>query len=134
MNAGSRNACEEIIRNSRQRPTHPLFALSARDIVERTQFAMGFTQPRRIAARTIAERVAGRVRAHPHTHDVNFDWGDRVLALHANSYLWDAVWGYESERWEHLLIVTLSSLRRKLGRYGQMIRTIYGVGYALREN
>ena len=32
--------------------------------------------------KAIAERVAGRVRANTHTHDVNFDWGDRVLALH----------------------------------------------------
>jgi multidrug efflux pump len=29
----------------------------------------------------IAERVAGRMRANPHTLDVNLDWGDRVLAL-----------------------------------------------------
>ena len=29
----------------------------------------------------IAERVAERVRVSPHTHDVNFDWGERVLAL-----------------------------------------------------
>ncbi|MBE0614243.1 MAG: efflux RND transporter permease subunit [Burkholderiales bacterium] len=32
--------------------------------------------------KTIAERVAERVRANAHTHDVNFDWGERVLALH----------------------------------------------------
>jgi multidrug efflux pump len=31
--------------------------------------------------KAIAERVAERVLANPHTHDVNFDWGDRVLAL-----------------------------------------------------
>ena len=29
----------------------------------------------------IAERVAERVRANPYTHDINFDWGERVLAL-----------------------------------------------------
>jgi multidrug efflux pump len=28
-----------------------------------------------------ADRVAGRVRAHPATHDVNVDWGDKVLAM-----------------------------------------------------
>lgn len=27
----------------------------------------------------------------------------------------------------------VESLRRKLGRYGEMLRTVYGVGYALRE-
>jgi multidrug efflux pump subunit AcrB len=31
--------------------------------------------------KAIAERVAERMLANPHTHDVNFDWGDRVLAL-----------------------------------------------------
>jgi multidrug efflux pump len=34
--------------------------------------------------KAIAERVAERVRANPHTHDVNFDWGERVLALHVD--------------------------------------------------
>ena len=34
--------------------------------------------------KAIAERVAERLRANPHTHDVNFDWGDRVLALHVD--------------------------------------------------
>jgi len=31
----------------------------------------------------LAELVAGKVRANPSTLDVNFDWGDRVLALRA---------------------------------------------------
>lgn len=31
--------------------------------------------------KSIAERVAGKVRANPSTADVNVDWGDRVLAL-----------------------------------------------------
>jgi multidrug efflux pump len=31
--------------------------------------------------KALAERVAGRMRAHPHTVDVNLNWGDRVLAL-----------------------------------------------------
>ena len=34
--------------------------------------------------KTIAARVAERVLANPHTHDINFDWGDRVLALHVD--------------------------------------------------
>jgi len=33
------------------------------------------------ALKAIAERVAERVRANPHTLDVNLDWGDRVLAM-----------------------------------------------------
>ena len=31
--------------------------------------------------KAIAERVVDRAVANPHTHDVNVDWGDRVLAL-----------------------------------------------------
>ncbi|MBI5208576.1 MAG: response regulator transcription factor, partial [Elusimicrobia bacterium] len=31
------------------------------------------------------------------------------------SFLWDAVWGYEHDAWQHILMVTLSSLRKKLG-------------------
>lgn len=50
--------------------------------------------------------------------------------LHANGFLWDALWGYESERWEHLLIVTLSSLRRKLGpEWGGRLKCHKGRGY-----
>ncbi len=33
--------------------------------------------------KAIAERVAERVRANPHVREVNFDWGERVLALRA---------------------------------------------------
>lgn len=54
----------------------------------------------------------------------------RTDILHSNAYLWDAVWGYESERWEHLLIVTLSSLRRKLGpEWGSRLKCHKGRGY-----
>ncbi|MGA8006818.1 MAG: efflux RND transporter permease subunit [Burkholderiales bacterium] len=31
--------------------------------------------------KTIADRVAARVRANPYTRDVNVDWGDKVLAM-----------------------------------------------------
>jgi multidrug efflux pump len=34
--------------------------------------------------KAVAERVAERVRANPHTRDVNLDWGDKVLALRAD--------------------------------------------------
>jgi two-component system phosphate regulon response regulator PhoB len=51
--------------------------------------------------------------------------------LHTHAYLWDALWGYESDRWEHLLIVTVSSLRRKLGdEWGSRIKSHKGKGYA----
>jgi two-component system phosphate regulon response regulator PhoB len=51
--------------------------------------------------------------------------------LHTHAFLWDAVWGYESERWEHLLVVAISSLRRKLGPdWGERLRSHKGKGYS----
>ena len=51
--------------------------------------------------------------------------------LHSQFYLWDAVWGYEADGWERTLIVTLSSMRRKLGpKYGAHLKTHAGRGYA----
>ena len=43
------------------------------------QFRVVGEDPAQLKA--IAERVAGKLRANPHTMDVNTDWGDRVLAL-----------------------------------------------------
>ncbi|MEW6687814.1 MAG: efflux RND transporter permease subunit, partial [Pseudomonadota bacterium] len=43
------------------------------------QFRVSGDDPAKLKA--IAERVAGRMRANPHTVDTNLDWGDRVLAL-----------------------------------------------------
>lgn len=54
----------------------------------------------------------------------------RPNILHAHTYLWDALWGYESDRWEHLLVVTLSTLRRKLGtKWGPRLKAHKGKGY-----
>lgn len=50
--------------------------------------------------------------------------------LHTRDYLWEALWGYESERWEHLLVVTLTSMRRKLGgKWGGRLTCHKGKGY-----
>lgn len=55
----------------------------------------------------------------------------RAQMLHARRYLWDTVWGYESDGWEHVLDATISSLRRKLGpRWGGLIRAHRGQGYS----
>lgn len=55
----------------------------------------------------------------------------RPNILHTHSYLWEALWGYESERWEHVLSVTMSSLRRKLGaEWGARLKCHKGRGYA----
>ena len=55
----------------------------------------------------------------------------RPNVRHAHTYLWDAVWGYESDIWDHVLMVTLSSLRKKLGRkWGECLKSYRGQGYA----
>lgn len=55
----------------------------------------------------------------------------RPNVRHAHTYLWDAVWGYESDLWDHVLMVTLSSLRKKLGRkWGECLKSYRGQGYS----
>lgn len=72
-----------------------------------------------------------RVRLTPKEMGLLGIFLERPGQLHANAFLWDALWGYESERWEHLLIVTLSSLRRKLGaEWGARLKCHKGRGYA----
>ncbi|MDH4190642.1 MAG: efflux RND transporter permease subunit [Betaproteobacteria bacterium] len=48
-------------------------------VVYPVQFRVTGDDPQRLKA--VAERVAERVRAHPHTREVNLDWGERVLAM-----------------------------------------------------
>ncbi len=55
----------------------------------------------------------------------------RPNMLHTYAYLWESLWGYESEHREHLLTVTMSSLRRKLGEtWGGRLKCHKGKGYA----
>lgn len=55
----------------------------------------------------------------------------RPRILHGRRFLWDTVWAYESERWEHALDAAISSLRRKLGpRWGGRLRARRGQGYS----
>ncbi|MDE2144293.1 MAG: response regulator transcription factor [Elusimicrobia bacterium] len=50
--------------------------------------------------------------------------------LHSQAYLWEAVWGCESDRWEHTLNVTLSALRGKLGpKWAARLQSHKGKGY-----
>jgi len=54
----------------------------------------------------------------------------RPNILQTYERLWDALWGYETERWEHLLIVAMSSLRRKLGeKWGERLKCHKSKGY-----
>jgi two-component system phosphate regulon response regulator PhoB len=55
----------------------------------------------------------------------------RPGVLHPNAYLWEALWGYESDHWEHAIVATVSALRRKLGpRWGSRLRVLRGRGYS----
>jgi DNA-binding response OmpR family regulator len=54
----------------------------------------------------------------------------RPGVLHSTAYLWETVWGYESDGWERTLRVTLSTLRGKLGaRWGAALKAQPGRGY-----
>ena len=49
---------------------------------------------------------------------------------HSHSFLWEAVWGFESDRWMHTLKAAVSELRRKLGRkWGARLTSRSGLGY-----
>lgn len=50
---------------------------------------------------------------------------------HTHSYLWNEVWGYESDNWRHILITTISSLRGKLGPvWGKKLQSHRSQGYS----
>lgn len=56
---------------------------------------------------------------------------DKVLE---RQYIMEAVWKEEGgDIRPGTVDKHVESLRRKLGRYGKMVRTVYGVGYAFRE-
>jgi DNA-binding response OmpR family regulator len=55
----------------------------------------------------------------------------RPNMLHAGAFLWEHAWGYESDTWAHVLATTISSLRRKLGRWGPRLKSVRGSGYLL---
>ena len=48
--------------------------------------------------------------------------------------LLDAIWGHDFSGESRTLDVHIATLRQKLGNAGEMIETIRGVGYRLREN
>lgn len=54
----------------------------------------------------------------------------RPNVIRSHEFLWNTLWGYQADRWENLLIVTLSSLRRKLGdKWGACLICRKGEGY-----
>jgi len=55
----------------------------------------------------------------------------RPEMIHSQAFLWEAVWGYESDGWDRTLTVTLSALRKKLGaKWGERLKTRIGRGYS----
>ena len=34
----------------------------------------------------------------------------RPNILHTRAYLWEALWGYESQSWEYVLVITVSGM------------------------
>ena len=55
----------------------------------------------------------------------------RPRMIHSHIYLWQALWGYESDQWDHILVTTISQLRKKLGqKWGPKLLSHSGQGYA----
>ena len=70
------------------------------------------------------------VKLSPKEMDLLRIFLSRPGLLHTQSFLWEAVWGYEAPGWERILMVTLSSIRGKLGpKWGPRLRVHKGRGY-----
>ncbi|MEK7389653.1 MAG: response regulator transcription factor [Elusimicrobiota bacterium] len=55
----------------------------------------------------------------------------RPHVLHSHMYLWQALWGYDSDQWDHILVTTVSQLRKKLGpKWSERLNTHVGKGYS----
>jgi two-component system phosphate regulon response regulator PhoB len=54
--------------------------------------------------------------------------------IHAHSFLWDTIWGYEAGDREHILVNAISSLRRKLGaKWGPRLESSKRRGFVFRS-
>lgn len=57
----------------------------------------------------------------------------RPNVLHAPRSLWDRGWSYDSQKWEHVLVTTISNLKKGLGaKRGALLECRRGLGYILR--
>lgn len=57
----------------------------------------------------------------------------RPNVLHAPRALWDRGWSYDTENWEHILVTTISNLKKGLGaKKGALLECRRGLGYILR--
>lgn len=75
--------------------------------------------------------VAGRpVHLHPKEILLLEAFLRRPGVLHTPAVLWDRGWGYDSENWEHILVATISSLKKNLGpKKGSRVQCRRGLGY-----
>lgn len=54
----------------------------------------------------------------------------RPDVVHSPFYLWEAVWGYETPDWRHVVEAKISALRKRLGpALGARLKSRRGVGY-----
>jgi len=54
----------------------------------------------------------------------------RPNVLHSAASLWESGWGTDTEGWHHILVATISHLKKMLGpKHGACIKTRRGLGY-----
>jgi DNA-binding response OmpR family regulator len=77
-------------------------------------------------------RVDGEpVHLTPKEMDLLAIFLQRPGMIHARAFLWQSLWDYESDLWDHVLVSTISSLRRKLGpKWGARLQAHKGKGYS----
>lgn len=60
---------------------------------------------------------------------------ERPNMIHYHRFLWDSIWGYESEGWEHIVVSAVCALRRKLGvKLGVRLESVKGEGFYFNIN
>lgn len=73
-----------------------------------------------------------RVHLNPKETDIFMAFLARPNMIHSASFLWDVVWGYESDSWERNVIALISNLRKKLGpTWGARLEVHRKRGYIL---
>ncbi|HAM34710.1 MAG TPA: hypothetical protein DEB40_12640 [Elusimicrobia bacterium] len=79
--------------------------------------------------------VAGKeVHMHPKEMLLLEVFLRRPRILHTPRDLWDRGWAYDSENWEHVLVTTISNLKKSLGpKRGGQLECRRGLGYVFKD-
>lgn len=87
----------------------------------------------RFEAATRSVRIGKReVHLEPKEFDLLQALLRRPNVVHSSGSLWESIWGYDSDSFEHVLHAKVSSLRAKLGPvWGPRVRSHKGQGYSL---